>query len=53
MEDRVTVGRLLNNIGGLTHMLGRPEEAVGYLQDSLAIWMSGRTAERRARSGSG
>ncbi len=37
MEDRVTVGRLLNNIGGLTHMLGRPDEAIGYLQDSLRV----------------
>src|SRR5207302_8889133 len=33
----VTVGRLLNNIGGLTHMLGKPEEAVGYLKGSLRI----------------
>jgi tetratricopeptide (TPR) repeat protein len=37
IADRVTVGRLLNNIGGLTHMLGRPEEAVGYLKDSLRV----------------
>ena len=37
IEDRVTVGRLLNNIGGLTHMLGRPDEAVGYLKDSLRV----------------
>ena len=37
IADRVTVGRLLNNIGGLTHMLGRPEEAIGYLKDSLRV----------------
>ena len=37
ISDRVTVGRLLNNIGGLTHMLGRPEEAIGYLKDSLRV----------------
>jgi tetratricopeptide (TPR) repeat protein len=37
VSDRVTVGRLLNNIGGLTHMLGRPEEAIGYLKDSLRV----------------
>jgi tetratricopeptide (TPR) repeat protein len=37
ISDRVTVGRLLNNIGGLTHMLGRPDEAVGYLKDSLRV----------------
>jgi len=37
ISDRVTVGRLLNNIGGLTHMLGRPDEAIGYLKDSLRV----------------
>ncbi len=37
IADRVTVGRLLNNLGGITRMLGKPEEAVGYLQDSLRV----------------
>jgi tetratricopeptide (TPR) repeat protein len=37
IEDRVTVGRLLNNLGGITRMLGKPEEAVGYLKDSLRV----------------
>jgi tetratricopeptide (TPR) repeat protein len=37
IKDRVTVGRLLNNIGGLTHMLGRPEEAIEYLKDSFRV----------------
>jgi tetratricopeptide (TPR) repeat protein len=37
ISDRVTVGRLLNNLGGLTRMLGEPEEAVGYLKDSLRV----------------
>jgi tetratricopeptide (TPR) repeat protein len=35
IADRANVGRLLNNLGGLTYMLGRPEEAVGYLKDAL------------------
>jgi tetratricopeptide (TPR) repeat protein len=37
IEDRITVGRLLNNLGGLTHMLGKPEEAVGYLKDAFRV----------------
>lgn len=37
ISDRVTVGRLLNNLGGITRMLGKPEEAVGYLKDSLRV----------------
>jgi tetratricopeptide (TPR) repeat protein len=35
ISDRANVGRLLNNLGGLTFMLGKPEEAVGYLKDAL------------------
>jgi tetratricopeptide (TPR) repeat protein len=35
VADRAMVGRLLNNLGGLTFMLGKPEEAVGYLKDAL------------------
>ncbi len=35
VSDRAMVGRLLNNLGGLTFMLGKPEEAVGYLKDAL------------------
>jgi tetratricopeptide (TPR) repeat protein len=35
VADRAMVGRLLNNLGGLTFMLGNPEEAVGYLKDAL------------------
>ena len=37
IQHRVTVGRLLNNIGGYTMLLGRHQEAVGDLQDSLRI----------------
>jgi tetratricopeptide (TPR) repeat protein len=37
ISDRANVGRLLNNLGGLTYMLGKPEEAVGYLKDALRV----------------
>jgi len=35
IADRANVGRLLNNLGGLTYQLGKPEEAVGYLKGAL------------------
>ena len=35
--DRQTEARLLNNLGGLSFLLGRPEEAVGELKESFAI----------------
>jgi tetratricopeptide (TPR) repeat protein len=37
LADRENVGRLLNNLGGLTYLLGRPEQAIEYLQDSLRV----------------
>jgi tetratricopeptide (TPR) repeat protein len=35
ISDRENVGRLLNNLGGLTFQLGKPEQAVSYLKDAL------------------
>jgi tetratricopeptide (TPR) repeat protein len=35
IADRENVGRLLNNLGGLTFQLGKPEEAVSYLKEAL------------------
>lgn len=37
LADRENVGRLLNNLGGLTYLLGRPDDAVAYLKDSLRV----------------
>jgi len=36
-DDRVNVGRLLNNLGGLTFMLGNSDEAVRLLKESFSI----------------
>jgi tetratricopeptide (TPR) repeat protein len=36
IADRQNVGRLLNNLGGLTFLLGKPEEAVAYLKRAFA-----------------
>jgi tetratricopeptide (TPR) repeat protein/DNA-binding XRE family transcriptional regulator len=37
LEDELNVGRLLNNLGGLNHLLGRSEQAVEHLKASFAV----------------
>ena len=37
LSDRENVGRLLNNLGGLTYLLGNPAEAVDFLKDSFRV----------------
>jgi tetratricopeptide (TPR) repeat protein len=36
IADRQSVGRMLNNLGGLTFLLGRPEQAKDYLKQAFA-----------------
>jgi tetratricopeptide (TPR) repeat protein len=36
-DDRLNVGRLLNNLGGLTFLLGDPEEAVRLLKSAFSV----------------
>ena len=36
-EDRLNVGRLLNNLGGLTFLLGDPERAAEYLKEAFTV----------------
>ena len=36
-DDRLNVGRLLNNLGGLTFLLGDPEKAVQLLTEAFAV----------------
>jgi tetratricopeptide (TPR) repeat protein len=46
VADRVNVGRLLNNLGGLNFLLGKPEEAVRHLKDAFATALEvGRDAD--------
>jgi tetratricopeptide (TPR) repeat protein len=35
--DRLNLGRMLNNLGGLEYLLGKPEEAVGYLKRAFSV----------------
>jgi tetratricopeptide (TPR) repeat protein len=37
VADRATVGRVLNNLGGLNFLLGKPEEAVEQLSESFKV----------------
>src|SRR3954463_9275763 len=35
--DRKNVGRLLNNLGGLNYLLGKPDDAVAYLKRAFSV----------------
>jgi tetratricopeptide (TPR) repeat protein len=37
LTDRANVGRLLNNLGGLEFLLGKPEQAIEHLKNSFAV----------------
>ena len=37
VADRVNVGRLLNNLGGLDFLLGKPEQAVEHLKQAVSV----------------
>jgi tetratricopeptide (TPR) repeat protein len=36
VADRARIGRLLNNLGGLNFLLGKPDAAISYLKDAFA-----------------
>jgi tetratricopeptide (TPR) repeat protein len=44
LADRVYVGKLLNNLGGLEFLLGKPDEAIARLNESLAIALEHKVA---------
>src|SRR5665213_4208506 len=37
LSDRANVGRLLNNLGGLEFLLGKPDQAIDHLKHSFAV----------------
>jgi tetratricopeptide (TPR) repeat protein len=37
LTDRANVGRLLNNLGGLEFLLGKPEQAIEHLKHAFAV----------------
>src|SRR5205809_498689 len=46
LADKVHVGQLTNNLGGLNFLLGKPEEAIGQLKEAFGIALdTGRDAD--------
>jgi tetratricopeptide (TPR) repeat protein len=43
LSDRTNVGRLLNNLGGLNFLLGKPEQAIEQLKDSFRVLLDAGT----------
>jgi tetratricopeptide (TPR) repeat protein/DNA-binding XRE family transcriptional regulator len=39
MSDHAYAGRLLNNLGGLEFLLGKPEKAISHLKDAFRVFM--------------
>ena len=37
LADRANVGRLLNNLGGIEFLLGKPEQAIEHLKNAVAV----------------
>ncbi len=37
VDDEAFVGRMLNNLGGLNYLLGKPDDAVKYLKDAFKV----------------
>jgi tetratricopeptide (TPR) repeat protein len=37
LADRATLGRVLNNLGGINFLLGKPEEAIEHLNESFKV----------------
>jgi tetratricopeptide (TPR) repeat protein len=35
--DRLNLGRMLNNLGGLNYLLGKPEDAISYLKRAFSV----------------
>jgi len=50
LEDELNVGRLLNNLGGLNHLLGRSEQAVEHLKASFAVALEHDSEEDAAHA---
>jgi tetratricopeptide (TPR) repeat protein len=48
LNNETSVGRLLNNLGGLSHLLGKPDEAIRYLQDAFRVLVDSGTDEEAA-----
>jgi tetratricopeptide (TPR) repeat protein len=50
IADRATVGRVLNNLGGLNFLLGKPEDAIEQLNESFKVLLEYGSEAEAARA---
>ena len=50
LADRATVGKVLNNLGGLNFLLGKPEDAIEQLNDSFKMLLEHGSETDAARA---
>jgi tetratricopeptide (TPR) repeat protein len=50
IADRATVGRVLNNLGGLNFLLGKPEDAINQLNESFRMLLEHGSEADAARA---
>ncbi len=48
VDDEEDVGRLLNNLGGLSYLLHRPDQAVRYLKDAVRVLIEVGSSDQAA-----
>ena len=48
LEARADVGRLLNNLGGLNYLLGKPDAAMQYLKDAFRVLIDAGSTDEAA-----
>jgi len=48
LEARAEVGRLLNNLGGLNYLLGKPDAAIEYLTDAFRVLIDSGSQDEAA-----
>jgi tetratricopeptide (TPR) repeat protein len=48
LEARADVGRLLNNLGGLNYLLGKPDAAMQYLKDAFRVLIEAGSTDEAA-----
>ena len=48
IDDEANVGRLLNNLGGLSYLLNKPDQAVRYLKDAFKVLLDAGSSDQAA-----
>jgi len=48
LDDEEDVGRLLNNLGGLSYLLHKPDQAVRYLKDAVRVLIDAGSSDQAA-----